>query len=157
MCPCVHVCAYEGQTLWSSPVALLPYSLRQGFWVKPRALWYGWFPWPACAGDPVFALCCVTKLFLGEVTHTHQLTSERDSHYRPSINTIKVQLVELMSLIGVTYRNIGHRCITKAYLAWVTVHKSWESGTHCTGWRMSFPSTSVDLTLFQAAQLVCFF
>lgn len=44
------------------------------------------------------------KPFLGEMQHTFLLTTNRKPTTDPSIDTIKVQLGEPMSFIGITHR-----------------------------------------------------
>lgn len=72
--------------------------------------------------------------------------------------TIKVQLVEPMSFIGVTYRNMGMALLTRAEITHRQLHH--QSGAHCTAFNRLesvLPRASVSLTLLQAAGLVCVF
>lgn len=47
------------------------------------------------------------KSFPVETQHTHLLTTDTESITDQSLSTTKVQFGELISLIGVTYKNVG--------------------------------------------------
>jgi hypothetical protein len=51
-------------------------------------------------------VCCMTKL-PREMQHTHLFIPNREAMIDRSTDTTKVQRGEPMSLIGVTYRNMG--------------------------------------------------
>lgn len=119
---------------------------------------------------PIYVLC--NKTFLGEMQHTHLLTSNREPMTNQGTDITKFQHGEPVSFVGVTYVSVGEGFLTGAEMVHRQLHHNsppqhWrqltQSGNleHSTkpiggssGWRRSYPRPSVLSFLFQAAQLV---